>query len=401
MGLQTNSFEKLSQDILNISNKTRSNLFSWRGQFSPQFVETMLTAYAPHNAFVLDPFVGSGTVLYEAGKLQLRAFGAEINPAAKKLAQIYRLINKASAERESIVKKIDELLIENVSLGLPITKNNEQFDDFVYKNRLLKLLSLTISVDYLDLIESLIVRLDFYHNNIDAYRIFSNWDDLKTIIRDLPYSKEPLDVALCDARTLPLNDDTVNFVLTSPPYINVFNYHQQYRASTEAIGWDLLKVAKSEIGSNRKFRVNRFLTVIQFCIDIYDVLMELKRVCENGSQIIFVVGRESNVKKTRFFNGYIVQELATRCLGYELFMKQERVFKNKFGNYIYEDILHFFNRKDMNNKNMQNPRTIAKEILEDAICRVPDESVDDLYDAINQIDNVHPSQIFNAKFALC
>lgn len=41
-------------------------------------------------------------------------------------------------------------------------------------------------------------------------------------------------------------------VLTSPPYINVYNYHQQYRASAEALGWDLLEVAKTEIGSNRK-----------------------------------------------------------------------------------------------------------------------------------------------------
>lgn len=43
----------LSQTILDIEEKTRSNLFSWRGQFSPQLVEHLILAYAPHNATIL------------------------------------------------------------------------------------------------------------------------------------------------------------------------------------------------------------------------------------------------------------------------------------------------------------------------------------------------------------
>ena len=31
--------EEISQSELNIDNKTRSNLFCWNGQFSPQFIE--------------------------------------------------------------------------------------------------------------------------------------------------------------------------------------------------------------------------------------------------------------------------------------------------------------------------------------------------------------------------
>lgn len=45
---------------LNIDNKERSNLFPWKGQFSPQLVEALLQTYAERGSFVLDPFLGSG-----------------------------------------------------------------------------------------------------------------------------------------------------------------------------------------------------------------------------------------------------------------------------------------------------------------------------------------------------
>src|SRR5947208_12976005 len=114
----------------------------------------------------------------------------------------------------------------------------------------------------------------------------------------MPYTKASLKFFNCDARRLPIQDGLIGLVITSPPYINVFNYHQQYRASVEALGWDLLEVARSEIGSNRKHRGNRFLTVIQYCLDMTDAILELRRVCTDGARIILVVGRESNVRKT-------------------------------------------------------------------------------------------------------
>ena len=47
----------------------------------------------------------------------------------------------------------------------------------------------------------------------------------------------------------------------------MFNYHQKYRRSVEALDCNILAIARSEIGSNRQNRGNRFLTVIQYCLD--------------------------------------------------------------------------------------------------------------------------------------
>jgi len=57
----------MSQSTLDIDDKTRSNGFAWRGQFTPRLVESLLIAYCRDGAHVLDPFSGSGTSLFEAG----------------------------------------------------------------------------------------------------------------------------------------------------------------------------------------------------------------------------------------------------------------------------------------------------------------------------------------------
>jgi hypothetical protein len=72
--------KKLQPGLLNIEEKNRSNLFAWRGQFSPQLVECLLDAYCLPGSVVLDPFAGSGTVLFEAALRSLPAYGFEINP---------------------------------------------------------------------------------------------------------------------------------------------------------------------------------------------------------------------------------------------------------------------------------------------------------------------------------
>ena len=88
------------QRLLNIEEKNRSNLFAWRGQFSPQLIESLLDAYCLPESVVLDPFAGSGTVLLECAIKSLRAFGFELNPAAWCFSKIYEFANMPSDERE-------------------------------------------------------------------------------------------------------------------------------------------------------------------------------------------------------------------------------------------------------------------------------------------------------------
>lgn len=106
--------EAVSQAMLNIDNKRRSNLFPWNGQFSPQLIEVLLLAFAPKKCLFLDPFAGSGTVMYEAGRLEMPVVGSEINPTAFKMAQVYCLMNLPVAQRKTAANQVDKVLEERL-----------------------------------------------------------------------------------------------------------------------------------------------------------------------------------------------------------------------------------------------------------------------------------------------
>jgi len=384
----------ITQAKLNIDAKVRSNLLPWNGQFTPQLVHALLEAYATRGARVLDCFVGSGTVLAEAGGLGLSAIGTEINPAAFHLAQIYTYINAQQAEREVVLRELDDQLhgVFDSSPLFGVCAEDLSDHESVKRSLVATWRSEKRSLRR-RLLEALIVLADFYRPGLTTNRIVAIWAKLRALIRELPFSAQKIEVANCDARRLPLPEGSIDLVLTSPPYINVFNYHQQYRASVERMGWDLLRVARSEIGSNRKHRGNRFLTVVQYCLDIADTLMELRRVCAPSARIVFVVGRESNVRKTPFYNGDIVTRLGTQCAGLAAEARQERVFRNKFGSMIYEDIIHF-RRFAAPITTFVPPVDIAAGVLSAAQRVAPRESQYDLKAAIDQLPTVRPSPIY-------
>ena len=299
----------IPQDALDIENKSRSNPLPWNGQFSPELVNNLLCRYAAPDSVILDPFVGSGTVLMEAGRIGMTAFGSEINPAAVAMSKAYQYINLPLKERQAHLAKANAILEKRFPETSPLSQDPE-----ILKRTLADLA--LHEKDFPPIMANLLVLMaDFYKPGLSVGKIFDVWRKIVSLILKLPYSNRPIRAFNADARNLPLDDSSIDLVLTSPPYINVFNYHQRFRASMETLDWDLLRVARSEFGANRKHRGNRFLTVIQFCLDISQALAELKRVCSKDARIIFIVGRESTVCGTRFFNGEIVSEIAHRGAG--------------------------------------------------------------------------------------
>ena len=379
--------QPLPQSVLDIEEKTRSNPLPWRGQFSPQLVEAFLKSYADIGDVVLDPFVGSGTVLYECSRLGIRGLGVEVNPAAAILANLYRLAELTYTDRKRIIEHLTPSLHALFYSFRPDIRED--------------LLELKLRADddrRMMILEALICLSDFYTQPVTPSHVHSVWERLSSFLMSLPYSRELIEVAVGDARKLPLPDGCVNLVVTSPPYINVFNYHQQYRASMEALGWKIKEISDSEIGANRKHRGNRLLTLIQYCLDMTMVFIELRRVLNEKGRVIFVVGRESNVRKTAFHNGEIIINLAVAAVGYKLMLRQERAFLNRYGQKIYEDILHFAPGATIDSGVAEyNARSIALKELAEAADRVPPEAISDLWDALSKLHDIHPSPIFSLK----
>lgn len=388
----------IPQSVLNIEKKERSNPLKWKGQFSPQLVSALLSHHADSSSIVFDPFLGSGTVLLESGLLNLTATGTEINPAATKLAKLYELINVQRDIRNKMIKQVQQLLEDHLPFSDKRTLFSQSEDSIEPLEK--KLLAIHQKCDeklMLIVLDTLIVLSDFQSPfELNTTQIHKTWHKLKQLIHELPYASSSVKIFHADARCSPLQNDTVDLVVTSPPYINVFNYHQQYRKSAEALNWNLLQVAKSEFGANRKHRANRFFTVTQYCLDMAQTFMELKRVCKHDARLIFVVGKQSNVNKTPFFNGKIIAELAN-SYGFDLIVEQQRCFRNTFGTMIYEDILHLTPSQQLSQPELDTARTVAHAALIDALKRVPQSSKERLHCAIDDVSRIEPSPYFNVN----
>ena len=387
--------ESLPQSRLDIAERVRTNLLPWNGQFSPQLVEGLLSVYAHRGATVLDPFVGSGTSLVEAARLGLASRGSDLNPAAVTLARVYQLINLDASAREDSVRCLRESLygIIGPPYGPLFCGNSCVTGRKELEAALVRLWRESTSGPKKDLAAALVVLCDFFQNRLDTETVHKNWQRLERVVRHLPSSTSPVSVQHADARALPMESGTVDLVFTSPPYINVHNYHQQFRRSVEALECDVLAIAHSEIGSNRQNRGNRFRTVAQYALDMVLALREMARTAKTGAHLILVLGRESAVRGTRFFNGELVAELAVSGVGLVMERRQERVFRNRFGNNIYEDILHFRTTGEIMDPDdaLIAARQTAGQVLAASRSLAPQKERSGLEDALARISESSPS----------
>ena len=390
--------ESVPKHRLDIAQRVRTNPLRWKGQFSPQLVEELLRAYAPAGSRIVDPFVGSGTSLGEAARLGLAASGSDLNPAAVALARLYAFSNSDLEERRARLRSVRSRLIE--SIGLPGPSLFAEARRRVRSRRELEegLARTWREIDpgaERDLAAALVVLCDFFRPGLDLGVVHRTWSRIERVVTVLPISDRPVSIRHADARALPFESGSADLVVTSPPYINVHNYHQAYRRSVEALDCDVLDIARCEIGSNRHNRGNSFLTVIQYALDLTLALREMARITRCGGGLILIVGRESTVRGTRFFNGELVAELAVHAVGMSLERRQERVFRNRYGADIFEDILHFRNSGAavMREHAMEAARGAARSVLEGAAPRVPAGERSGLEDALAKVSDLPPSPI--------
>ncbi|WP_406442353.1 site-specific DNA-methyltransferase [Streptomyces sp. NBC_01613] len=329
----------IQQDELDVRVRERVSALPWRGQFTPGLVSKLIDVYYPGSGMVFDPFLGSGTTVLESIRRGLPSAGCEINPAALELAGILQLaslprqsrnelLNQAASHIEKLTLWQGETLFGNDSATSPIDHLLDGHRNAVDSD-LARIFATTLLLGMGDKKET------------EPNKIARAWRQVRELVVDFPPSPTEAQVIAADARKVPLEDGCAGLVVTSPPYVNVFNYHQNYRPAVERIGWNVLPAARTEIGSNRKNRQNRFLTVVQYCIDMALSLTEMARVVSEGGKVVIVVGRESKVRGVAFSNSEIVATLAEFIPGLSFLRWQERKFTNRFGVVIYEDILSF------------------------------------------------------------
>jgi DNA modification methylase len=391
----------ISQRRLNLEHRARVSLLPWRGQFSPQLVELLLEAYGRPGDVVLDPFVGSGTTLFESGRNGHVAYGVDINPAAVYLARTAELMSLPYHKRMDLLDRAERLLatkledvLECKFMGIGKTGDHNslipRIQEVIEEVRGERNLETVVA-------NALMQATGANSKTLTPDSVMQGLSCYRRVCQRIPHAEAAVRAIHGDARTLSFPSSSMDMILTSPPYVNVFNYHQNYRKAMELLGWDLLKISRSEIGANRKHRQNRFLTLIEYCLDMLDALKEMHRVLSPRGILVLVIGRTSTILRCQFENGRLLYCLAVGGAGFRPLVRHERVFTNRFGERIVEDVLLLGKDCSLLHRGQEFARDVACHFLGLAVPSAPQDAKAYIINAIENAHEVTPSPVAFAK----
>ena len=375
------------QAKLDIVERSRTSLLPWRGQFSPELIEHLIETFCPKAQKLADPFCGSGTVLAEAMRTGRPAVGIDINPAAYVLSSFSHLLALSPSERAQLAAQATKFISPHVEVDGDLFRAEQIVPTSIAsvvaaaeEPRLRLLLHVGALIGCGD------------STDLSLWKLAKG---VQSVLRTLAKFEAPrsrVEVLLGDARH-ELSAHRCDAIITSPPYINVFNYHQNYRPIMEHLGWTPLACAIAEIGANRKHRQNRFLTVTQYCMDMALLFRAGRAALEGDGTFVIVLGRESNVLRTAFYNGDLIDEVVEATGYLSVASRHERVFKNRFGASIYEDILVLRPNSKVGlaeAKCLEAAREIGVASLQEALSRAPEDARPLIEQAIEGGNGVKP-----------
>ncbi len=318
--LSTTIFPKAeSFKIETIKSVTNPNsihgIYPYRGKISSIDAASVIKQLKP--GVLLDPFCGSGTILYEANLAGLHAIGLDNNPLAIWIAKgkmassdsskdVYleeakNLIKKAKSKK--IKKQLSPLIKkafhkETASEVFSLARYFDKMSDYA-RACLLGTIALTARGCNQYKWTSSTVGKDIQPKRyINFYEKFLNKIQ-KHIYSTI--SKNNYEIHLHDSRNLSevVKKGSIDYVFTSPPYFDALDYTSYYgRIAYELLGKDHLKIKKTLIQKAAEYEK-----------DMKEVFNELLRVTKKNGLIIFVVGdkkiKDKVINGGDFFSGLL------------------------------------------------------------------------------------------------
>jgi tRNA G10 N-methylase Trm11 len=272
-------------------------IYPYKGKFHPQMIRALLNILKLEaNETVLDPFIGSGTTAVEAQLLGINCIGIDVSPLSilqskVKTESIYvideikRLREEAKASFK-LSNRVDTLIVEEtVAKGYSEFLNSINDDERVRNFYLMaKLVAISDRARRgRDIVQSFIKNLEL---------MISSVDDYERAARELNLQLGNVDVREEDARRLPLKDESIQGIITSPPYSIALDYIANDAHAFEAMGYDLDKMRDEFVGVRGRGETRMKL----YNEDMTKSLHEMHRVLEKGRCCAIVIGNATYQK---------------------------------------------------------------------------------------------------------
>jgi DNA modification methylase len=292
------------------------NWYYFKEGFSKKLVDVFIDRFNLNEiSVVLDPFCGSGTTLLTCKQKGIKSIGFDVSPffvfVSKVKTRDYDLDKLRGAITEAMGWKFER------PAKLPrekyITKVFSRYtleDAIFYRNKILEVEDEKIR-DFLLLAlvdsamkaswttkDGAMIRIEKKGKpplkKFFKYKIKKMFKDLRnTDLKPIETRAE-----LGDARRLNLESESIDAVITSPPYLNKIEYTKIYNIETSLffdfpenelrshVGSRVEDISVSDIGLDENLPVSAKV----YFKDMYSVLSEMHRVCKENAKLAIVIG---------------------------------------------------------------------------------------------------------------
>lgn len=286
-------------------------------KYTPQLVNKYLSSFCKQGDTILDPFCGSGTTVVEGAINGINAVGIDLNPIAC-------IVSKAKSNKykdvdiqhiDNIIKQVRTLNADStLDIEVPDFPNRSHwFQENVCKElaNLKNKINLIENSNVKDLLlcafSKIIVKVSNQdsevrytaknknHPNGAVYNLFI--ETLLSYIETLKSNEYSIlaktEIFNGDSLSALKNftDNHFDFVMTSPPYINTFDYYLYHKLRMFWLDYDHRPIRKKEIGNHHRIDTKDFTTARNEYVEAMRLIInELSRVAKPKSKFVMIIG---------------------------------------------------------------------------------------------------------------
>lgn len=258
-------------------------IYPYKGKFHPQMIRAFLNIIGlKQGDIVLDPFIGSGTTAIEAQLLGINCVGIDISPLCV-------LQSKVKTESIDVLPQIEEWGKEIARRIKPSLFNPEgkTINDVINSTENERVKNFYKMAKLVAISDNVRRGRDFsnaFLKNLEL--MLSSVADYIEIIKKLNLKLGKVDIKLGDSRALPLDKESIDGIVTSPPYSIALDYVSNDAHALKELGYSLSEIREEFVGVRGKGQTR---------IDLYNEdmkksLEEMFRVLKAKKYAVIVIG---------------------------------------------------------------------------------------------------------------
>ena len=332
-------------DYFNIiqKNQTRSVnqylthwIYPYKGKFHPQMIRALLNIIGlKEGDIVFEPFSGSGTTALEAQLLGINFIGIDISPLCVmqgrvKTESIY-VLDEILKIKDDVILKLDNNLFStetNYYEMIEKLSSDERVRNFYNMARLLAVSD--NSRRKRDFKSSFIKNLHLMINSVKDYI---------EIQKKLALKLGVVKTEIGDSRDVKLSDNSIDGIITSPPYSIALDYVKNDTHSFKDLGYDVIKMRNDFIGVRGNGR-----NIVEFYNeDMKKSYSEMYRILKPNKYAVIVIGNATYQGKEIQTVEFTIEYMES--LGFKLVKNINKIIFGLYNVMKKENILIFQKEK--------------------------------------------------------